>query len=311
MKKLILVALTAVALAFTVPQVVRTAGFDTILDATSVNSDICVENAAGPCLQNEAASSTNPTVIPNKTDPDTGIGHSGPGDLRIIIDGVTRAVFTSVPNIGGWDFGSSTFGAALGRVATMLSGTMTATVPGFFVQDDPNTGIGSSGADQLSLIAGGVEGIRVTTTQIEINVTSLEQENGDFSTDDDAQSLVFVLRNQTTDDTQTEIFTNGSTGDIAVASDCTISFRINIVARRTDADNESAAYFFEGAIDNNAGTTALVNAIGKVIVAEDNMAWDATVTADDTNDSINILVTGESAKTINWVARAETAEVCG
>lgn len=135
--------------------------------------------------------------------------------------------------------------------------------------------------------------------------------SGEFAVQSDAHTSVFVLRNSATDGTQTELFADGSAGDISVPSDCTIAFRINVVGRRTDADNESAAYFFEGAIDNNAGTTALVGTIGKVIVAEDTAAWDATVTADDTNDAINVLVTGEAAKTIRWVARAEITEVCG
>ncbi len=137
------------------------------------------------------------------------------------------------------------------------------------------------------------------------------QDGGDFASSGDARSRVLILRNSTTDVTQTEIFTDGSSGDIAVASDCTLAFRVSIVARRTDADNESAVYLLVGGIDNNAGTTALVGAVSKSVIAEDTSAWDVTATADDANDSINILVTGENAKTIRWVARAETTEVCG
>ena len=134
---------------------------------------------------------------------------------------------------------------------------------------------------------------------------------GEFAVQSDAHTSVFVLRNSTTDATQTELFSDGSAGDVSVPSDCSSQFRISIVARRIDADNESAMYFIEGGVDNNAGTTALVGTVGKVIVAEDTAAWDATVTADDINDGINVLVTGEAAKTIRWVARAEITEVCG
>ncbi|KKK61897.1 hypothetical protein LCGC14_3009760, partial [marine sediment metagenome] len=38
MRKLIICALTAVALAFTVPQIVRSDGFNTVSDLTSVSS---------------------------------------------------------------------------------------------------------------------------------------------------------------------------------------------------------------------------------------------------------------------------------
>jgi hypothetical protein len=49
----------------------------------------------------------------------------------------------------------------------------------------------------------------------------------------------------------------------------------------------------------------------KTIVAEDTSAWDVTITADNTNDGINVLVTGEASKTIRWVARIEITVVAG
>lgn len=117
----------------------------------------------------------------------------------------------------------------------------------------------------------------------------------------------------TSNDTPTSLTHDGGTAaDIyKIPSDSTAAFRILLVARRTDADNESAAYQFVGCIDNNAGTTALVGTVAKTVIAEDNSAWDADVTADDTNDGILITVTGEAAKTIRWVATIEATEVTG
>jgi len=120
-----------------------------------------------------------------------------------------------------------------------------------------------------------------------------------------------VLRNSTTDATQTEVFADGSAADISIPSDCTLSFRINVVARQTDADGVSAAYFLMGAIDNNAGTTALVGTVSVTTVAEDVASWDVDATADDTNDGLNVLVTGAVGDAVRWVARAEIVEVCG
>ena len=134
--------------------------------------------------------------------------------------------------------------------------------------------------------------------------------SGSFTTQSDAHTSIYVLRNITTDGAQTELFADESAADLAITLNCTAAFRINVVARRTDVQNAGAAYFFEGAIDNNGGTTALIGSVGKVVVAEDTAAWDATVTADNVNDGINVLVTGEAAKTIRWVARAEITEAC-
>jgi len=135
--------------------------------------------------------------------------------------------------------------------------------------------------------------------------------SGEFAVQSDAHRSWYVLRNQTTNATQTELFADASAGDISVGSDCSMSGFIRIVARRTDADGETAHYTIEWTIDNNAGTTALVGAISVVTVAEDTAAWSVTATADNSNDGINILVTGEASKTIRWVGAADVTYVCG
>lgn len=88
-------------------------------------------------------------------------------------------------------------------------------------------------------------------------------------------------------------------------------FDITNAARRTDADNESAAYKLEGCIDRNGATTALVGSVTKTVIAEDDADWDVTAEADDTNEALVIKVTGEAGKTIRWVARIELTEVNG
>jgi hypothetical protein len=121
-----------------------------------------------------------------------------------------------------------------------------------------------------------------------------------------------TLTGTTTNVTQTEIFIGGvASSRINIASDSTYMFEVRIAARRTDADNESAAYLLQGCIDNNAGTTALVGSLNKVVLAEDTAAWDVDVQADNTNDALIVLVTGENTKTIRWTALVTIVEAAG
>ena len=133
-----------------------------------------------------------------------------------------------------------------------------------------------------------------------------------FSSSGDVQTSQYILRAQTTNGTITEM-TTGTSGRLVIPSDSTWTFSILIVARRTDADNESAGYKVEGVIDKNSGaaSTALVGSVTKTVLAEDTAAWDVTVTADTTNGALKIEVTGESAKSINWVAFVRTVETTG
>ena len=100
---------------------------------------------------------------------------------------------------------------------------------------------------------------------------------------------------------------------MVLPNDSSWAFKILVVARRTDANDESAMYHFLGGIDRNASaaTTATVGNVSKTVIAEDTAQWDCDVDADTTNGSLRIQVTGQAAKTIRWVARIELVEVTG
>jgi len=131
------------------------------LDSTG---QIAAANAAGFALVNEAASATNPTLIPNKTDLDTGIGWGASLDELILVAGGVEAL--SLAESGGGITvtvkGPTTFeGNVLMQSATgasLQNISATATVPTVVPsRADLDTGLGSAGANILSLIAGGAE----------------------------------------------------------------------------------------------------------------------------------------------------------
>lgn len=137
------------------------------------------------------------------------------------------------------------------------------------------------------------------------------QASGWFAFSGDAQTSVLVARCTTPSATPVPLSLDGAGVLCPIADDTTWAFTVVVVARRTDADNESAAYQFLGCIDNNAGTTALVGTVAKTVIAEDSAGWDCNVTADDPNNALRITATGEAGKTIRWVARIELVEVTG
>jgi hypothetical protein len=51
-------------------------------------SGILMINAAGPVMLNEAASTTNPTLVPNRADATSGVGSAGANNLSLIAGGV-------------------------------------------------------------------------------------------------------------------------------------------------------------------------------------------------------------------------------
>lgn len=132
-----------------------------------------------------------------------------------------------------------------------------------------------------------------------------------------AQAGSYVLYGQTTTATPATITTVGlgatSAGArITLDSYVTYLFDILVVARRDGtASGESASYRLVGTIgrDNLLATTAILGTVTKTVIYETNAAWDVDVTANTTAGCIDVTVTGEAAKTINWVANVRTVEV--
>ena len=118
----------------------------------------------------------------------------------------------------------------------------------------------------------------------------------------------YVLYGTTTDATETEVLIGGSTR-ISVPSNTTMFYEVSIVSRRTDATGESGAWHLKGCADNFSDTVADVGDVYEIAVAQDDVNMQVDVRADDTNDAINVFVTGVASKTIRWTAIVKTIEV--
>lgn len=131
---------------------------------------------------------------------------------------------------------------------------------------------------------------------------------GPFASSGDAQTSIYVLRNTTTDATQTELFLDGSGERITIADGRTMTFDILVVGREND-NGESAGYHIWGVIENVGGITAIVGSVNEAVLGEDDMSWSVTVDADDTYEALRIRVQGGTGGSIRWVATVRTAEV--
>ena len=138
--------------------------------------------------------------------------------------------------------------------------------------------------------------------------------NGSFATSGDAQDVEAVLRNITTTATPTELFLDGTsaTQRLALANNSACTAIIKIIARRTDATGVLGSWIYHTMIyrDATAATTTMVGT-SKSTIARVGLtsANDPVLSADTTNGSLKINVTGLAANTIRWVATVELAQV--
>lgn len=68
---------------------------------------------------------------------------------------------------------------------------------------------------------------------------------------------------------------------------------------------EQAIYELKATIRNRGGLTSLVGALNSLFSAEDVAAWDATITADDTNDAVQVNFTPDATLATRYDAVVE------
>jgi hypothetical protein len=117
-----------------------------------------------------------------------------------------------------------------------------------------------------------------------------------------------VMMRDTADASSTELTIGGlsptATTRYTISDEHSYDCWIRISARRTTGA-EHAEFIRRVLIERTAGTTALVGTVDTIGTDNNTPAWSVSITADDTNDFLNISVTGAAATSIRWVAVVE------
>jgi len=139
--------------------------------------------------------------------------------------------------------------------------------------------------------------------------------NGSTATAGDAQEVNAILRNTTTNATATELFLDGTGASqrLVLPNNSAWTFMVKLVARRTDATGSVGSWVYTGLIykDATAASTVVVGTSKTTIARVGSLAPanDPVFSADTTNGSLRITVTGIAAQTYRWVASLELTQV--
>lgn len=132
---------------------------------------------------------------------------------------------------------------------------------------------------------------------------------GRFAATGDAQYTRFVLRRKTTDATPATLFLDGTSVRLTIPSGAILFASVLISGIKSDGSS-AACYKRKVAIKNVGGATSLVGSVETIGTdIEDNASTDVAITADNTNDALDISVTGIAAETWRWVAVVEGLEI--
>jgi hypothetical protein len=145
---------------------------------------------------------------------------------------------------------------------------------------------------------------------------------GRFAATGDGQAVRFCLGGKTTNATPLTLritsiasgdgggdYTSGSASRLTIPSGKVVSALCRVCGIKSDG-TAVANYVRRVVIKNLAGTTSLVGAVETIGTdIEDNAATDVAISADNTNDALQINVTGIIGETWRWVAVVEGLEI--
>lgn len=137
--------------------------------------------------------------------------------------------------------------------------------------------------------------------------------SGRFGTQGDAQVGKYLVRATTPGNAPTELLVDGTGGStrLVLPDDATWTFRATVTGHETTPGNGHAGFEITGVIyrGSGAGTIAFQGAPNVSVIGRSSTAWKAAVAVDTVNGALKISVTGQSGKTIRWLAHVETVEV--
>lgn len=141
----------------------------------------------------------------------------------------------------------------------------------------------------------------------------LSHANGNFSVVGDAQGGEYIFRGQTFGSSSTEIFLDGISARLVLANNSCIVFNALVLARCTSTVGNYGGFRIEGIIkrDTGASTISIIGPLNTTVISRTNVGLTASVVADTTNGSLNVIVTGIFGATYNWVVKLSTVEEIG
>ncbi len=163
-------------------------------------------------------------------------------------------------------------------------------------------GVNNTASADFATISGGFRGVADKYAQ-------RSHASGRFAVNGDSQQVDLVGRTKTTNNTPTNIWLDGTSVRLTVASGKALFAVVNVAGIKSDG-SAAAHYIRKVAIKNVGGTTSLIGTVSTIGTdVEDNVNYDVTITADDTTDSLDIKVTGETAETLRWTSHIEGVEI--
>lgn len=234
-----------------------------------------------------------------------GHGNTASGDTSVAIGHSCTASTADSYAIGSSSIASGGNSVAIGNSNTASNNTSVAIGASNIVSGNTSTAIGNScQTTGWRSVALGYLALADRRGQVAFSTNA-------FAALGDCQLVSFSVSNKTTNSTPTTLYADGTgaTARLTVPSGKVMFADVLILGAKSDG-SAVACYKRKVAIKNVGGTTSLVGSVETIGTdIEDSAGCDVSITADNTNDALQINVTGIAAETWRWHAVVDGVEI--
>jgi len=133
--------------------------------------------------------------------------------------------------------------------------------------------------------------------------------NGFFSTAGDAQTCLFLLRGNSTDDSETELFLDGSSARFVLEDNTSYFFSCQFVARSDNGD--TAVMHVNGGAKrgSSANSVSLIGDPHNHIIHDEIGVGDVEFAVSASNGSLKFFATGKSGTNIRWLGKVDLTQL--
>lgn len=237
---------------------------------------------------------------------------AGAVDLQVSRTGATQVAAPAYSVLCGGQNNtvSSTGGSSTNFVGGGTGNTCGGTWSNTIVAGQSNSIAGSRafiGGGEINSITSNWCSISGGTKALADRIGQQSHASGSFALTGDAQRARFVLRVKTTTNSAVEMALDGGATYLGIPSGKVIACTINISGVKSDG-SAVAHYVRQYAVKNVGGTSSEVYA--PVTIGTDNAAGTViALSANNTDDTLRIAVTGITSETWRWVASVDAVEI--
>jgi len=133
--------------------------------------------------------------------------------------------------------------------------------------------------------------------------------NGNFATDGDAQNTLFLLRGESSDESATELFLDGSSARFVLENNTSYFFNCQFIGRASDGKTVIMHVNGGAKRGSNSNSVALIGEPHNHIINDEIGIQEVKFAVNTNTGALRFYALGKAATNIRWLAKVDLTEL--